>query len=29
LVIDELTGYQPEKKPGRVEPEGRVPLACG
>ena len=21
LVIDELTGYQPEKKPGRVEPE--------
>ena len=21
LVVDELTGYQPEKKPGRVEPE--------
>ena len=21
LVIDELTGYQPEKKPGRVDPE--------
>ena len=21
LVVDELTGYQPEKKPGRVDPE--------